>query len=223
MNKSIKNITEALITIQGEGPDRGMRMLLLRYKYCNRIPICRYCDTQYKIINSIEFELPFSEIQEIISEKKLGILCTGGEPFFNLNKVSTVNLINKTDAWLYNVETNGCELESALKEINKKKNVKFILSPKLFDKKDLVFYFDLVNKLVNDERVYIKLVYENSENNNEFMNYLSEIKFPNERIYLMPEGVTIDKLIINSKIVIDAAEKFKVNFSSRDHIIYNFL
>lgn len=223
MNKYMKNLIEAIITIQGEGPDAGIRMLLLRYKYCNRTPSCVYCDTQYKLSKSIEFELSFLEIQKIIIEKELAILCTGGEPLYNLNKTSTINLINNINSRLYNIETNGCELETTLKEIDNKKNVKFILSPKLFDKKDLVFYFDLANKLINDERVYIKLVYENSENNNKFMNYLNEIKFPNERIYLMPEGVTIDRLITNSKIVFDAVEKFKVNFSSRNHIIYNFI
>jgi organic radical activating enzyme len=208
-------------SFQGECVDSGKRMLLIRYKRCNRN--CPWCDAQSLMRNSAELETTIGDIQQIIDETNNGLLITGGEPFFNLNKFSTINLINKINALLYNVETNGCELESALKEINKKKNVKFILSPKLFDEKDLVFYFDLVNKLVNDERVYIKLVYENSENNNKFMNYLNEIKFPNERIYLMPEGVTIDQLITNSKIVFDAAEKFKVNFSSRDHIIYNFL
>ena len=39
----------------------------------------------------------------------------------------------------------------------------------------------------------------------------------------MPEGKTREELINNSPKVFDVAEKYKTNFSSRDHIIYGFI
>ena len=61
------------------------------------------------------------------------------------------------------------------------------------------------------------------EFNNRFLDFLTEIKFNNNRIFLMPEGKTREELINNSPKVFDVAEKYKTNFSSRDHIIYGFI
>ena len=52
---------------------------------------------------------------------------------------------------------------------------------------------------------------------------LKLINFDNHRIFLMPEGTTKEEILAHAPIVFDAAEKYKVNFTSRDHIIYNFL
>ena len=126
----IVRIIEAQITWQGEGVDSGRRMLLVRYKRCNRgfdgsnlLP-CPFCDTQVRMRTSTEFEIPIKEIQKIVEENKCGILISGGEPGYSLNFSYTVNLINKTDTYLYNVETNGVRLEEMISEV-KKKNVKF--------------------------------------------------------------------------------------------------
>jgi hypothetical protein len=85
------------------------------------------------------------------------------------------------------------------------------------------FYIDLVNKIKDESNVFIKLVYEERDYVIEFLNYLQEIKFNNQRIFLMPEGTTKEKLLEHAPIVFDAAEKYKVNFSSREHIIYQFV
>ena len=211
---------ELFITWQGEGPFSGHRMLLVRYKRCNRD--CPWCDTKVKMRISNEFEVPIKEIQQTIEENKLGLMITGGEPGYSLNYTYTINLINETNTYLYNVETNGIQLEQMVSEI-KKKNVKFILSPKIFNDEDINFYFNLINNIKEDDRVYLKLVYEGSDYNNRLLDYLSSLNFDNSRIYLMPEGKTRDEIITNSSKVFDAAEKYKVNFSGRDHIIFDFI
>jgi organic radical activating enzyme len=226
---NIVRVIESIITWQGEAVDSGKRMLLIRYKRCNRgqgdpkLPSCPFCDTQVRMRISNEFEIPIKEIQQTISENNCGLLISGGEPLFYLNYTYTINLIQKTDCYLYNIETNGCELEKALSEINKKKNVKFILSPKIFNDEDKDFYFNLINNIKSDQRVIIKLVYEGTAYNNSLLDYLETSEFDNSRIFLMPEGKTKEEIINNSPKVFDAAEKYKVNFSSRDHIIYNFI
>ena len=135
-----------------------------------------------------------------------------------------MKIVNNIDCMLYNIETNGLRLEEALENFNPKPDnkIKFILSPKLFSDEDLDFYIDLVNKIYSDPRVYIKLVYQDTGYNEAFLDNIVN-KVNKYRIYLMPEGKTREELLKNSSLVFDKAEQYKVNFSSRDHLIYNFI
>ena len=44
-----------------------------------------------------------------------------------------------------------------------------------------------------------------------------------DQLWFMPQGTTKEELIENSANTFDLAEKYNANFSSRMHIIYNFL
>ena len=220
MRTSIR-VMEAITTWQAEGPDCGKRMALIRFKRCDRN--CPFCDTQVKMRISQEFEFSIKEIQNMIDEGNNGLLITGGEPTFNLNLPSTIDIINSIKCTLVNVETNGCQLLKLIESVNKNKNVKYMLSPKLFSNNDLAFYIKLVDEIKDNPKVYIKLVTEDRKEIYSFLDYLSLISFDNNRIFLMPEGKTRDELLKHAPIVFDLAEKYKTNFSSRDHIIYDFI
>lgn len=231
--KTIRLMECMNFTWQAEGSDSGKKMLLLRFKRCNRahaylegntyLKACPFCDTLVKMKVEQESEYYINEIQSMIDENNLGVMITGGEPGFGLNLISTIMIINSTKSYLYNIETNGCNLEKIIEGINKNKNVKVSLSPKIFCDEDYDFYNQLIPKIKDDNRIQIKLVYRNSDFENKFLDFLHEIKFDNNRIWLMPEGKTRDELIANSGIVFDACEKYKTNFTSRDHIIYGFV
>ncbi len=230
--KSVRLIECMNFTWQAEGDDSGKKMLLTRFKYCNRahgylenngLHACKFCDTITKMKIQSESEYYIKDLQMMIEENNLGLMISGGEPGFGLNLQSTINLVNLTKSYLYNIETNGCNLEKLIDGINKNKNVKYSLSPKIFDENDYIFYVDLIEKIKVNEKVIIKLVYEGTEFNNRFLNFLEECMFNNNRIFLMPEGKTKEELIMNSPKVFDVAEKYKTNFSSRDHIIYGFI
>lgn len=223
--KSIR-VIESFVSWQGEAFDAGKRMLIIRFKRCNRNN-CMFgedgCDTQVRMRSLIEYELPLLTIQEIVDSEKCNILCTGGEPTFNINLSHTIDLINNVKCDLFNVETNGYNIIGLIEKVNKNKNVRYMLSPKLFSDDDEVFYKDLVLKVKDKKSVHIKIVYEDKPIINKFLDYLQEIEFNNSRIWLMPEGATKEKIIEHAPKVFDAAEKYKTNFSSREHIIYNFV
>ena len=219
-------------TWQAECEDAGKKMLLLRFKYCNRahgyleknkLTACLFCDTLIKMNIGVEAEYLITDLQNMIAENDLGVLISGGEPSFGNNLLSTLDIVNLTNSYLYNIETNGCSLEKLIDGIDKDKNVKYMLSPKIFNKNDYNFYVELVNKIKDNDKVKIKLVYEGSEYNIKFLDFLTKIKFDTNRIWLMAEGKTRDELINNAPKVFDAAEKYKTNFSSREHIIYGFI
>jgi organic radical activating enzyme len=223
--KEIK-VIENFQSFQGEGPDAGRRQLILRFKVCNRIRDghgCKFCDTALKMRISNEMTVSLEEIQNIVIKNKTGLLISGGEPTSEENFESTVSLINEIDAPLYNVETNGYELVKLINVCNLDKNVKYILSPKIFSENDYNFYVNLVTRIRHNPRVFIKLVYEDRPEIDKFLDYLMNVEFDNQRIYLMPEGTTKEKIMEHSSMVFDVAEKYKVNFSSREHIIYSFV
>ncbi len=219
MTKVVRLI-ECFQSYQGEGPDTGKSMLIVRFKRCNRN--CSWCDTSIKMRISVESEYEIQTIQSTLDDKKCGLLITGGEPTFNLNLSGTLDLINCTNAKYYNVETNGYALMKLIKDVKPEKNIKYILSPKLFTDKDLDFYIDLTKKIYINEKVYIKVVAEDKKFVHDYLKFLTSFNI-NDRVYLMPEGKTKDDLVNNSPCVFDMCEKYKFNFSSREHIIYGFI
>lgn len=224
MNKKGKYI-ESFISWQGESVECGQRMLILRVKKCNRRCIFdgKYCDTDLRMRISQEFELPFKDIQELITKENAGILLTGGECTLDIYLDQTVSLINKIKSRTYNVETNGFNLVKLIEKVNKSKNVKYILSPKLFTDNDFVEYKKLIENVKNNAKVYLKIVIENRPEIYQFLDWLVEVKFDMSRVFVMPEGTTREKILEHAPIVFDAAEKYKCNFSSREHIIYGFI
>jgi organic radical activating enzyme len=213
-------LIECFQSYQGEGPDTGKSMLILRFKRCNRS--CPWCDTAVKMRISVESEYDLQTIQNVIDDKKCGLLITGGEPTFNLNCVGTLDLINFLDCKYYNIETNGYGLLKLIKEADPSKCVKYILSPKLFVEKDLDFYIKLTKEIIGNKNVYIKVVAEDTKLVHDYLQFVTSFNI-NERVYLMPEGKTRDELFNNCHHVFDMCEKYKFNFSSREHLIYGFV
>ena len=226
--KSVKLI-ECFNTFQGEGPDAGQAMTLLRFKYCNLS--CPWCDTKIKMRISIESSYTLQNIQKNLLESRTGLLITGGEPTIKTHFNETLLLINNLEYPVANIESNGYNLLELIKETNPAKNVHYIYSPKIFNNNDLNMAIKLTTKFLNKEynnKVFIKVVYEDRPEINDFLSFLStEI---NKRcnlwftkVWLMPEGTTLVDIVRNSQKVFDACEKFKFNFSSRQHIIFGFI
>ena len=223
-------IIENFRSFQGEGPYIGRAMLILRFKYCDRVEHknpCAFCDTLLKLRINTEFESKIEEIQKIISDNRLGVLLTGGEPTFESHFDDTLNLLNQLQYTLLNVETNGYRLYELIQKVDPTKNIKFMYSPKIFTEKELEFEIEKTEKVIDDKRVYIKVVYEDNILIKRYLEYLTKriVGIPNEfkKVWLMPEGASREQLIRNSEAVFDACEKYKFNFSSRSHIIFGFI
>jgi len=75
-------VKEIFTSIQGEGPFIGYKQLFIRFCGCNLS--CKYCDTDYKASDSIEYEL--SELVDIIKNNMdcHSVSLTGGEPLLNV-------------------------------------------------------------------------------------------------------------------------------------------
>jgi len=83
-----------------------------------------------------------------------------------------------------------------------------------------------IEKVIGHHAVYIKVVYEDNPLMKTFLDFLikqqPDLRWEH-RIWMMPEGVTRPDLIKNAEKVFDMCEKYKLNFSSRSHILYGFV
>ena len=226
MKEKVKLI-EVFTSFQGEGPDTGRSMLILRFKRCNRTSegkSCPFCDTQVKMRIICEAEYTLQTIQDIIDRDKCGVLITGGEPTASIgnDNFSQTSLMLKMLSYpIANVETNGYQLVKLLPLVVRD-NVKFIYSPKIFSGDDFNENVHLTKEVILDPRVYIKVVCELRDYVEEYFRFLSTLNM-NNKVYLMPEGVTREELVSNTPFVLDMAEKYKFNFSSRLHIMHDFV
>lgn len=227
-------LVEIFPSFQGEGVDTGKKMVILRFKYCNRIyenNACKFCDTIQKLNTLEEKEYSIKDIQKVIDNFGLGtgILLTGGEPTANIsnsnhdiyNFSSSLFILKNLRYEIANVESNGFKLLELVEKSPTDKNINFIYSPKVFNLNELIETRRKINFMINIESIKFKIVYQKSDLIYNILDYLSEHNL-HSRVFLMPEGKTRDELINNSEETLKAVNKYKFNFSSRIHIIHNF-
>lgn len=223
MKRRIKAI-ECIQTWQGEGPDTGKSMLLLRFKECNRVEHknpCNWCDTLVKMRVSPEAEYSAQEIQDILDDQKCGLMITGGEPTWDPYLKNTIFLLNKLKYSVANVETNGYRLIELVDKTYDDK-IKYIYSPKVFQATEVDKELKTVQWAKAFPNIFIKMVFTGSEIDNLFLENILDLEI-NDRIYLMPQGCSRDELLRNTPLVLDVAEKFKVNISTRMHLMFEFI
>ena len=92
----------------------------------------------------------------------------------------------------------------------------------MFEANEVDDAVNLVKWAVKHPNIYIKVVYYESRENFNFVEKISKMGI-NDRIYLMPQGCNRDELLKNTPFVLDAAEKFKVNISTRMHLMFDFI
>jgi len=214
------NLIECINTWQGEGIDTGQRMLLCRFKYCDRH--CSWCDTLVKMRAEQELEMPLSKLQDILDEQRTGLMITGGEPTYSNQLKQTITMLNDLTYPVANVETNGLDLLELIKEVDPGKNIHYSYSPKIFNDNDYDEALALSEILASNPKVFMKLVYANEEIVYDFLKVVVKV-FPSNRIYLMPNGKNKETMFSNAQCVFDKAEEFKTNVSSRMHLVYDFV
>lgn len=103
-------IKEMVLTLQGEGALTGTAVVLLRFEGCNLN--CDFCDTDFTGTNgegggifSTALELAEAVQSKWVSNTRVNVLCTGGEPLLQLDR----QLINEFHAKGFKIliETNG--------------------------------------------------------------------------------------------------------------------
>jgi organic radical activating enzyme len=222
-------LIEVFNTYQGEGPDSGRQMTIARHRACDRVDhknACPWCDTLVKMRISCEADY---SIEDINLQVKLtsGLMITGGEPSYRDNLDNTRTLLRETDFSVCNIETNGYNVSALLNIVSdfelRDKDIKVIYSPKFFSEVELQTEVEHILSVIKDEHLYLKFVNDGAQYIYTCLDAIVPLQRDKNQIWVMPEGKTREDLIKNSGPTMDLIEKFGVNFSSRNHIIFGFV
>ncbi len=100
------NINEIFLSIQGEGPYTGEKMLFIRTEYCNLR--CSWCDTKYSFNEGKIFTIPqiIETVNEYRNKNDFDWICiTGGEPLLQRDLNELISIL--TDNYKILLETSG--------------------------------------------------------------------------------------------------------------------
>lgn len=212
-NKELK-ISEIFYSHQGEGKYVGHESIFLRLSGCSLN--CIYCDSRYadegRMINIKDI------IKEFKKYKSNNLVITGGEPMLQQNGLIEL-LIRLKNKYFVTIETNGTIIPVP-------KLLKFIdhwsVSPKLANSGNdiklrlngdaMIFYSDIYNPI-------FKYVISGVKDITEVQLAEKCFNLDRNKIYLMPEGKTIQEVNIKSHWLINECKKYYYNFSPRLHIM----
>lgn len=191
-------VSEVFESVQGEGPSTGKPCLFIRLAHCNLT--CTWCDTKYtwdfaNYDYAHEVSLvPVQELARRVQSAASGhVVLTGGEPL--LQQRSLVPLLAALDPGIgIEVETNGTVLPlPALAARVDQWNV----SPKLAhagDRRSLRIRPDALAALRDTARAWLKLVVFTAADLQEIAELVAAVRWPGERVLLMPQAATRDEL-----------------------------
>ena len=199
-------------TFQGEGASLGKPAVFLRLQDCNLK--CDWCDTPYtwqkdKAPYWQEAKsLPIGSAVNGIKEAWKGegnprLVITGGEPMIQQKQISS--LLRELSNWDIEIETNG-----TIKPIDELKDVQFNVSPKLFNSgnQGLKRYNPTALSLFNIlEKTNFKFVVSSEEDIAEIKAIVLGNHLDKDKVYIMPEGITVEALDKHTKLVQTLAEK----------------
>lgn len=224
-------------TIQGEGKSAGLPCLFLRMAGCNLA--CGWCDTPYTwnwVGTSFKHPEKFDKKQEVnkVTEDVLlnhirtmstihgrnikALVVTGGEPLLQQVKLVSVLEPLMKDGWWIEVETNGTIMPTNTFAacVNQ-----FNVSVKL-ENSDEPEYRRIKPKIVEQlalgTKCIFKFVVKDYGDDMEIKALCVNYKIPAERVWLMPEGKTVEELDVTEPKAAVMAKANHWNFTDRKHI-----
>ena len=224
------DVIEYFHSFQGEAPYVGEQSIFVRFRYCNLMKVCPFCDTLNKMNSDVNLAIPMkSVIQQIEQTSCKCLTFTGGEPLLPqylkqikefIDNHYSKHIVKHSCKIL--IETNGHPIKTNIDDISSiKPFIKLIWSPKFLKEDDLQLNKSIYDVLKQHHfDFYIKpVVYAQIlEVLDDFLTYVSEYR---HRIYLMPKGASDEELKANSKQAIDLAFTHKLQISPRMHLTYN--
>lgn len=223
-------ICEIFYSLQGEGTYIGTPSIFIRTSSCNMR--CKWCDTPYSSWWNEGNKKTINEIYDHII-KEIGyvkhVVISGGEPMIQKDLPDLVDLLKSKNHFV-TIETNGTIFNP---------NVKpdlFSISPKTtnsipdknYHPTDITDWekhqkIHISNMNLNELEQFVKcscqlqfkFVIQNDEDVEEVEEIVQKYHIPNDDIFLMPEGYTVELQEARSVLVADICKKKKWNFCPR--------
>jgi 7-carboxy-7-deazaguanine synthase len=232
---------EVFLSVQGEGPSVGERCVFVRASLCNLY--CRWCDTDYtwnwegtsfeherdgepgyaKYRKAEEMvELPVEEVAALVRAYECRrVVITGGEPLVQQGGwVQLIDALRAADAgWYFELETNGTI--SPGPELLGGGIDQFNVSPKLTNSgvpEKIRIREEVLRSYAALERAFFKFVLNDEEDLGEVLALVERFGLVRDRVYLMPQGATVEALDERLGWVGEQSEAHGFRFSDRVQI-----
>jgi organic radical activating enzyme len=215
-------VSEVFESVQGEGANTGKPCIFIRLAHCNLT--CSWCDTKYTWdFASYDYArevslVPVRELAQRVQSAPSGhLVVTGGEPL--LQQRALVRLLAELDPQIgVEVETNGTVVP--LPALSARVN-HWNVSPKLShagDRRSLRIRTDALATLRDTGCAWLKLVVCTAGDLQEIVELAAELRWPNERVLLMPQAATAAELRARLPEVKAWAAEHGYGWSTRLHI-----
>lgn len=211
-------ISEIFYSIQGEGTNTGKPAIFLRLAGCNLC--CIWCDSKFTWDMKSGEEINTEKIIKIIKKYPCRhLVITGGEPLIQqagikklLEKLNK-NSSKKSDKYFVEIETSGSikpQISNLIDQYN--------CSPKLSNSKNRPINYKLSLQNFPKEKTYYKFVVDKKSDLNEIKKFIKDHKLLNDKIILMPQGISKTAISKRSKWLAEICKKENWKFSTRLHI-----
>lgn len=222
--------------LQGEGPNLGKKMILLRLFGCN--VQCPACDSYHTWragdLAPTRKKVPLTElvpflVNELRSTGTDRILISGGEPQLHQESIRVLIIAMESYYGLgikYDIETTGERSWELLQEHFS--NIQFNLSPKIgaLSPKNIPsehqFFTTTLQEYRHRLHYVLKVVVRKEQAEQDLsaiQEFASKYAIPSSRIYLMPFGTTKDQIIDECEFWIPKAFELGYEVSPRMHIL----
>ena len=219
-------ISEIFYSIQGEGILAGTPSLFIRTSGCNLR--CNWCDTDYSSWNPQGDEYDIEQLLELVKNHKTAhIVLTGGEPMIakDVDKLASAVVEQKKHL---TIETAGtiapegiaCSLASLSPKLSNS-----IPDNRLSEKWQKRHERDRINPeflrmWIDNYEYQLKFVISTKDDMPEILELLKLLDrdIPNEKVLLMPEGVTVTELNEKKQFVEELCREYGFRYCDRLHI-----
>ena len=238
--QKLQPIGELYTCLQGEGKYIGIPHILIRVTGCRlRCQFAdSFCDTPYASWKPEKGKFTLDDIVKFYEEKPnvKHTMITGGGPTIHAELLQELCIIGKKYNHIITIETEGSEFVQTVADC-------ISLSPKLSNSTPKPgTWMDYANREVTekDKRLHEKwrcnyeameqLIYNHPDyqlkpvisswNDLQELDYIQdELGIPNNKVWLMPEGLTPEQLKERRVWLMDICQKQGYNYSDRLHII----
>lgn len=222
---------EIFASVQGEGPSAGTPVAFVRLSRCNLA--CVWCDTAYtwhfegdnrphrdgetyaRSANQVKLE-PEEAAKRIAALGQNRLVITGGEPLMQAGKLAEM-LAHLPDMQV-EIETNGTVEPPARLDVRVDQ---YNVSPKLAhsgNPADIALKPDMLDRWATDPRAFFKFVIAKPGDVEEVQALARTHAIPQERIFLMPEGIESATLREREEWLVPLCLKHGYRLSDRLHI-----
>lgn len=226
---------EIFNTIQGEGRNMGEPATFMRLSGCNLQ--CVWCDTPYTWNwNGTSFEhhkgvkydrdeqtltLDVGQaVDRITGFESSRVVITGGEPLLQqANLLGVVEALRQDERdFRVEIETNGTVMPrpALVEQVDR-----FNVSPKLSNSgmdKDKRYKPEVLRAYAEMKQADFKFVVDTPGDVAEVMEIIEEAGMPNDRVYLMPQGVSQAEQVEKEQWVAELCKIYQFNYTPRLHI-----